>query len=123
MQTVKEISTSNGVPVNLGPLVFILTVSAIKEIIEDYSRHKADAAENNMLIDVLQIGDDGNRDFQKTESKNIRVGNIVMIKEDQFFPCDLCLLKTSTKKGVAYVETKNLDGETNLKMKFTHKDI
>lgn len=37
--------------------------------------------------------------------------------ENEYFPCDVMLLKSSEKKGVAYIETKNLDGETNLKHK------
>lgn len=33
------------------------------------------------------------------------------------------LLYSKDPKGRCYVETKNLDGETNLKMKIAHKDI
>lgn len=35
----------------------------------------------------------------------------------------MLLLNSSTPKGICYVETKNLDGETNLKHKQTHKEI
>ena len=37
--------------------------------------------------------------------------------EDEYFPCDLVLINSSLPKGICYVETKNLDGETNLKHK------
>jgi magnesium-transporting ATPase (P-type) len=40
-----------------------------------------------------------------------------MVKENEIFPCDLVILITSLPKGLAYVETRNLDGETNLKLK------
>ena len=45
------------------------------------------------------------------------MGCLVKVKENQNFPCDLILIKSSLPKGIAYVETKNLDGETNLKQK------
>ena len=35
----------------------------------------------------------------------------------------LVLLQTSDAKGTCYVETKGLDGETNLKVKKVQKDI
>lgn len=35
----------------------------------------------------------------------------------------MVLLKSSEPKGVCYVETKNLDGETNLKHKLVEKEI
>jgi magnesium-transporting ATPase (P-type) len=33
------------------------------------------------------------------------------------------ILRSSGKKGAAFIETKNLDGETNLKFKAANKDI
>lgn len=35
----------------------------------------------------------------------------------------MLILKSGGKKGAAYIETKNLDGETNLKFKTATKDI
>lgn len=42
---------------------------------------------------------------------------IVKVLEDEFFPSDLIVLKSSDPQGGLYIETKNLDGETNLKAK------
>lgn len=53
----------------------------------------------------------------------IRVGMTVKVMADQSFPSDLIILKSSNKSGICYVETKNLDGETNLKHKAAIKDI
>lgn len=47
----------------------------------------------------------------------MKVGQIVKIFEGEYFPADIVLLTSSLPKGVCYVETKNLDGETNLKHK------
>ena len=51
----------------------------------------------------------------------MKVGQVVKIMSQEFFPADMILLKSSELKGVCYVETKNLDGETNLKHKTTEK--
>jgi phospholipid-transporting ATPase len=48
---------------------------------------------------------------------------LVKVSEDEAIPADLVLVKSSDPKGTLYIETKNLDGETNLKNKYVHKDI
>ena len=48
---------------------------------------------------------------------------IVKVNENEFFPCDMYVLNTSLKKGICFVETKNLDGETNLKHKQADKNV
>jgi phospholipid-transporting ATPase len=45
------------------------------------------------------------------------VGDILKIVSGRQFPADLILLSSSEPKGMAYIETSNLDGETNLKLK------
>jgi magnesium-transporting ATPase (P-type) len=35
----------------------------------------------------------------------------------------LVLLNSSGPKGICYIETKNLDGETNLKHKVANKEV
>ena len=47
--------------------------------------------------------------------EDLRVGDIVKINEDESFPADILICSTSEDENVAFVETKNLDGETNLK--------
>ncbi len=65
----------------------------------------------------------GEHAFTETKSLDIQVGCIVKVKENQFFPCDMMMVNSSLPKGIAYVETKNLDGETNLKHKQAEKTI
>jgi phospholipid-translocating ATPase len=55
--------------------------------------------------------------------KFLRVGEIIKVKKDEFFPADLILLNSSGPKGICYIETKNLDGETNLKHKVANKEL
>jgi len=39
------------------------------------------------------------------------------VKNLDQIPCDLLIIKSSMESGLAFVDTKNLDGETNLKEK------
>lgn len=48
---------------------------------------------------------------------------LVKVLDDQFFPADLIVLKTTDPQGGLYIETKNLDGETNLKSKKVQRAI
>ena len=53
----------------------------------------------------------------------MQVGDVVKVKENEFFPADLIILSSTEPDGMFYVETKNLDGETNLKLKSVSKDL
>lgn len=59
----------------------------------------------------------GKARFRKDAWKNLRVGDFVRIYGDDEFPADIIILSTSDPDGACYVETKNLDGETNLKVR------
>ena len=48
-------------------------------------------------------------------SRGIVVGDIVLVRKGEIFPCDMVLLFSSGEGNVAYVSTANLDGESNLK--------
>lgn len=54
--------------------------------------------------------------LQKIPAKNIQVGDIVCLNDEQDIPCDIVLLVSSHKESKCFVTTANLDGETNLKV-------
>jgi phospholipid-translocating ATPase len=45
----------------------------------------------------------------------VRVGDFVKIRDNDPIPADILICATSEEENVAFIETKNLDGETNLK--------
>ena len=47
------------------------------------------------------------------------MGQIIRVRKDHYFPCDIALLDYPIEHPTAFIETKNLDGETNLKLKKT----
>jgi phospholipid-transporting ATPase len=47
LQIIPQISITGGQPAILLPLLFVVAVSAIKDLFEDIKRHRADAQENN----------------------------------------------------------------------------
>lgn len=59
----------------------------------------------------------GTARWERTLWKKLEVGDVVLLRENEQVPADLVLLNSSDADGNAFVETKNLDGETNLKVK------
>ena len=49
--------------------------------------------------------------------RSMQVGELIKVEKDYYFPADLLLISSTNDDGIAYVETMNLDGETNLKIK------
>ncbi|KAG9152886.1 hypothetical protein Leryth_012506 [Lithospermum erythrorhizon] len=95
------------------PLIIVIGASMLKEAIEDWKRKQQDIEINNRRVKVHR----GDGTFEQTEWKNLRVGHIVKVEKDENFPADLLLLSSCYEDGICYVETMNLDGETNLKLK------
>nr|XP_057911303.1 phospholipid-transporting ATPase IG isoform X2 [Doryrhamphus excisus] len=116
VQVIVDTPTS---PVTSGlPLCFVITVTAIKQGYEDWLRHKADNEVNKYPVVVLERG----RRLRK-DSEKIKVGDVLQVKEDETFPCDLILLQSSRDDNTCFVTTASLDGESNHKTHYTVPDM
>ncbi|KAJ7498994.1 phospholipid-translocating ATPase [Mycena latifolia] len=60
-------------------------------------------------------GNESGADWEVTAWEDVRVGDFVKILDNESIPADILICATSEEENVAFVETKNLDGETNLK--------
>ncbi|XP_048834604.1 phospholipid-transporting ATPase IH-like isoform X5 [Brienomyrus brachyistius] len=105
-------------PITSGlPLFFVITVTAIKQGYEDWLRHKADNSVNRCAVHVIQHGK-----VVRKQSCRLQVGDIVLVKEDETFPCDLIVLSTSRQDGTCFVTTASLDGESSHKTYYAVQD-
>jgi len=60
---------------------------------------------------------EGKSKFMRNAWKDLQVGDFVRIYNDDELPADVVILATADPEGGCYIETKNLDGETNLKFR------
>ncbi len=99
------------------PFALVLLAGMIKEGIEDYKRHTADRLINNRPFTT--IGPDGLPLIRRSE--DIVAGDFLVLQQNQEVPADCVVMATSDSDGLCYIETAQLDGETNLKRRFPYR--
>ncbi|GJQ11831.1 hypothetical protein GpartN1_g3622.t1 [Galdieria partita] len=98
----------------LGPLIFVLSVSIFKKLYDDWQRYCRDR-EVNMQTYIKLLRDGSQRIIYR---KDIGVGDILILHNDDRVPADCLLLKAKhDSKGTIFIRTDQLDGETDWKLR------
>eukprot|EP00118_Oscarella_pearsei_P013031 m.100197 g.100197 ORF g.100197 m.100197 type:complete len:1253 (+) comp37085_c0_seq9:5030-8788(+) len=108
LQLIPVISSLNPIS-TVVPLVLVLSATGVKDAYDDIIRHRSDREINQRKAQVL-----GRTEVQWQE---VRVGDILEVKNNDFIAADLLLLSSSEENDLCYLETAELDGETNLKLR------
>ncbi|NWW86775.1 AT8B3 ATPase, partial [Rhynochetos jubatus] len=121
LQTFPEISTLPWYTL-LFPLSCLLIIRGLRDLIDDIGRHQSDRNINSRPCEILS-----GKSFCWQKWRDICVGDIVRLHKDSFVPADMLLLCSSEPSSLCYVETADIDGETNLKFRqallVTHQEL
>lgn len=94
-------------------LVVMMMFSACLAAYDDWRRHVADRETNTTPCTI--VGSSGEE--TQIAWANVKVGQVILVKQNEQLPADMIALACSGEEGSCYVSTMNLDGETNLKTK------
>ncbi|KAK3024161.1 hypothetical protein RJ639_042845, partial [Escallonia herrerae] len=83
----------------LWPLITPVNPATTKEAWDDYNRYLSDKKANEKEVWVVRQGVK-----KHVQAQDVRVGNIVWLRENDEVPCDLVLIGTSEPQGICYVE-------------------
>uniref|UniRef100_A0A2R9CIA0 ATPase phospholipid transporting 8B3 n=1 Tax=Pan paniscus TaxID=9597 RepID=A0A2R9CIA0_PANPA len=121
LQSIPDISTLPWCSLST-PMVCLLFIRATRDLVDDMGRHKSDKAINNRPCQILM-----GKSFKQKKWQDLCVGDVVCLRKDNIVPADMLLLASTEPSSLCYVETVDIDGETNLKFRqalmVTHKEL
>jgi len=110
----------------LGTLAAVLTVQLIIEATDDCKRAAKDRVTNSQLVlrvqakpvDEDDVADATRTQLKETQWADLGTGDVIVVRKDESFPADVVILTSAfAEEGEFYIETKNIDGETALKLR------
>ena len=113
LSCIKILSTKS-VTSSLIPFIMVLAIGIILDLIEEIKRYRNDITTNGTATKVYKSGK-----FRRIEWRDIKVGNLVKVKNNEIIPADMLIICSSNVDGTFYLQTSNLDGESNLKERET----
>ena len=104
----------------LSPLVIVVGVTMIKELYDDINRRYQDRITNNQIYTIYKNNINNEPEEIQVTSANLKIGDFIIINENQRVPADIILLKTfnnDADDNHAFIRTDQLDGETDWKLR------
>ena len=103
----------------LVPLVMVLLITSAKEGVEDWARYTADREENLREVITVTFDEEGKEVLTTKKTHELKTGDIIKMEGRTIVPADVVLVLTSNHEdgNQCYIETANIDGETNLKVR------
>ena len=92
----------------------MLCVAFLREAWDEFCRYRQDKNINDELFTKITFDDVTNEAKQeKIKSSNIKIGDLIILNENQRVPADMILIWCSSNNGTTFVRTDQLDGETD----------
>lgn len=104
-------------------LLLVIICTMILQAKDDVERHRKDAIVNSRTVHYC-TGSAHVRGATGTKTwAGVDVGDILIVSASEEIPADLVILTSSSSEGECFVETSNVDGESNLKVRSGVNDV
>ena len=83
----------------------VLSLTMGKEAFDDYRTYRRDIEANSKVYGVVREDE-----LLKVKSKDLKIGDLVVINSGDRIPADLLTLYSDNEQGTLFIKTDQLDG-------------